>query len=777
MITNLKRIAIVFIVTLFFSLTINAQKPRNVISLDNDWKFSLGDHTNAEKPSFNDAAWRQLNVPHDWSIEGEYSPQNTTGRGGGYLPAGIGWYRKQLVIPVTEKNKKIFLEFDGVMANSDVWINGVHLGKRPYGYTSFSYEITENVKFGTTDANVISVRVDNSDQPASRWYAGAGIYRHVRLVSLNEIHFEKWGIFITTPEVNDNQAKVKIQTSVVNQSTKSSELTIQTTISSAEGKQIKTKVTKISVNAGNKAQSSEEITIDKPLLWDTEKPNLYSATTSIYSGKTLVDEQTNIFGIREFKFEASTGFWLNGKNQKILGVCLHQDGGPVGVAVPLSVWERRLLKLKEIGVNAIRTAHNPMEPAFYDLCDKMGFLVMNESFDTWTVAKPNGTRGYNLYFNEWWEADTRDMVMRDRNHPSIIIYSIGNEIRDRLDREDGKKRFLDQRDLVHSLDPTRPVTLALFRPNEMKVYENGFAELMDIVGQNYRETELIAAWKSKPERKVIGTENRHDNATWLYLRDNPFMSGQFLWTGIDYLGEANWPEISWGSALLDRNGFTKPAGYERQSWWSKKPMVKIVRSEDNGGKGGLKMDWTPADFGTYDEAYIYVYSNCEEVELFLNNESKGKLPINKDASPRFWNIGFEPGTIKAVGYNSGKEVVTDIIKTAETADKIILSVEKTTIKNNWDDLIYVKASLIDKNGNVNPNFNPVITFTVSSEGILNSVDNSNITSHEKYKTNSRTAYNGQALALIQAKAKSGFITVTANAEGYKSNSIKIEIKP
>jgi len=768
---------LLFSISLFSGLQLNAQNSRKVVKLDSDWKFYLGDQPNAKEVKFDDSAWRKLDVPHDWSIEGEYQQTNPTGRGGGFLPSGIGWYRKQLVVSQSEAGKRIFIKFDGVMSNSDVWINGQHLGNRPYGYSSFSYELTGKLTFGEGKPNIIAVRVDNSRQPASRWYAGAGIYRHVRLISLNPVHIGHWGVFVTTPKINNTQATVSVEATVSNQSEKAANLYIQTIVTGPDGRQFKSAEIPLSVDLAKKTTCKQEILVINPKLWDTQQPNLYTAVTTIRSGKTILDYQENRFGIREFHFEAATGFYLNGVNMKILGVCLHQDGGPVGVAVPTAVWERRLENLKKIGVNAIRTAHNPMDPGFYDLCDQMGFLVMNESFDTWTVAKPNGTQGYNLYFNDWWEADTRDMVLRDRNHPSIILYCLGNEIRDRLDQENGRQRFLNQRDLVSKLDSTRPVTLALFRPNEMQVYNNGFSELMDVVGQNYRENELVAAWNSKPDRKVIGTENGHNNAAWLVLRDNPFMSGQFLWTGIDYLGEANWPEISWGAALLDRNGFMKPAGYERQSWWSDKPMVKIVRSEDNSGKGQLKMDWTPADFGTYDEAYVYVYSNCDEVELFLNDISKGSLPINKNATPRFWNIGFEAGTIRAVGFNKGIEVAKDEMKTAETAVKILLTQERTKVRNTWEDLVYIKATAVDKNGLLNPNINPIINFTVSGAGVLNSVDNGSILSHEKYKTNSRSATNGTAVALVQAIANTGKIIVSATAEGLEGSTIELVAIP
>ncbi len=751
-------------------LSVNAGQITNI---DSNWNFYLGDAIGADKPEYNAASWRTLNLPHDWSIEGEYSQTNPTGRGGGYLPAGIGWYRKTLNIPSSESSKRIYLTFDGIMANSEVWINGQLLGKRPYGYVPISYELTGKVSFDKP--NTIAVRVDNTLQPASRWYAGAGIYRHVNLSFLNPVHLDQWGVFITTPQVAKDKATVNIQATVYNQSKKTEKITVQTLVSGSDGKNFLSAEAVLSVPAGQKIDGKQIINVPNPKIWDLETPEIYKAVTTIRSGKTILDEQTNTFGIREFRFEAATGFWLNGKNRKMYGVCLHQDGGALGVAVPNSVWKSRLEKLKEIGVNAIRTAHNPMDPAFYDLCDQMGFLVMDETFDTWTASKPNGTQGYNLYFNEWWEADTRAMVVRDRNHPSIFLYSVGNEIRDRLNSDEGRQRFLKQRDLVHLLDPTRPVTLALFRPNEMQVYTNGFADLLDVLGQNYRESELIAAWNAKPERKVIGTENGHDRNTWLALRDNAYMAGQFLWTGIDYLGEANWPEISHASGLMTRTDQMKPSGYQRQSWWSSKPMVKMVRAEDNKGKGELVLDWTPADFGTYDEAYVTVYSNCDEVELFLNGESKGRQTIHADASPRTWNIGFDPGSLKAVGYNKGQVVASDELKTAESAVNVLLTCEQKTLKTDWNDIACVKATLSDAKGERNPNFNPKLTFTITGPGILQAVDNGDVLSHEKYATSVRTPYRGEAFAYVKATG-TGKITLTVSAEGLEGTKIILDAK-
>ena len=745
---------------------------QQILNIDAEWRFNLGDSIGAEKPDFKDASWRTLNLPHDWSIEGEYNQANPTGRGGGYLPAGIGWYRKSLTIPSTESGKRIYITFDGVMSNSQVWVNGQLLGKRPYGYVPFSYELTGKVSFDKP--NILAVRVDNTQQPASRWYAGAGIYRHVRLECLNPIHLDQWGVYVTTPEVSKEKATVNVQSTVFNQSKKTEKITVQTRVTGSDGKSILSAETALNVPAGQKADCKQLVNVPNPQIWDVKTPNLYQAVTTVRSGKTILDEQTNTFGIRDFRFEAATGFWLNGKNLKLYGVCLHQDAGPLGIAIPTSVWKSRLEKLKEIGVNAIRTAHNPMDPSFYNLCDQLGFLVMDETFDTWTAPKPSGTQGYNLYFNDWWEADIRAMVTRDRNHPSIILYSAGNEIRDRLNADDGRQRFLNQRDLFHKLDPSRPVTMALFRPNEMQVYTNGFADLLDVLGQNYRENELIAAHNDKPERKVIGTENGHDRNTWLALRDNPFMAGQFLWTGIDYLGEANWPDISRHTGLLSRNGDMNPAGYQRQSWWSSKPMVKMVRADDNMGKGALVSDWTPSDFGTYDEAYVTVYSNCDEVELFLNDESKGKQTLHADASPRFWNVGFNPGTLKAVGYNKGQSVATDELKTAESAVKVLLTCNRNSVQNDWNDLVYVKATLVDANGVRNPNVNPKLTFTISGPGIIKAVDNGDISSHEKYATNVRTAFKGEGVALVQATG-TGKITLTVSAEGVEGSSLTLDV--
>jgi len=765
---------------MLMALALQGQKvqesSRTILNFDNDWRFLKDDASGAESPSFDDSGWRKLDVPHDWSIEGPYDKANPTSRGGGYLPAGVGWYRKSFIINKADSKQKVFIEFDGVMANSDVWINGFHLGKRPYGYTSFSYDLTGHLKSGKDESNILSVRVDNTSQPASRYYAGAGIYRHVRLVVTNPVHVEQWGVYVSTSQVTDKKAVINIQTKIINESSLSNSIVLETTILDPSGKVVKSAESKQSVPSGKSVIVNQSLEVIDPQLWDIDQPFLYKAITKIKSAKNTIDEQTNIFGIRNSKFEAATGYWLNGKNIKIKGVCLHHDAGGLGSAVPLRAWERRLELLKEVGVNAIRTAHNPVAPEFLDLCDRMGFLVMDETFDTWTAAKPNGEKGYNLFFTQWWEKDTRDMVLRDRNHPSLIIYSVGNEIRDNLNDSTGFKKYKDQQDLVHQLDPGRPVTMALFRPNASKVYSNGFVEKMDIVGQNYREKELVDAHLAKPERIVIGTENGHGLTEWLILRDNPFMSGQFLWTGIDYLGEALWPAISYNKGLFDRTGGWKQLSYQRQSWWSYKPVVHIVRKSDNAGAGEWVANWTPVDAGTYDDARVEVYSNCDEVELFLNSKSLGVKVKPADDSPRSWEVTYEKGTLKAVAKNKGKEVASDELKTAGIPARIILTADKSKITKNWDDISYVTANVVDAGGITCPNADKLISFSVSESGMISAVDNGDTDSHEPYQASERHVFNGTCIAIIRAKAASGKITITAASPELSSGSVTIEIK-
>ncbi|MBN1845030.1 MAG: DUF4982 domain-containing protein [Sedimentisphaerales bacterium] len=758
------------------------QTARITASFDGDWRFCKADAAGAEKPDFDDAAWRRLDVPHDWSIEGPFDRDHPTGRGGAYLPAGVGWYRKHFTLPAAYAGRRVFVDFDGVMAHSDIWINGHHLGNRPFGYVSFRYELTGHLNFGPTTPNLIAVRADNSAQPASRWYSGAGIYRHVRLVVADPVHIAHWGVYVSTPSVDSARAVVRVQTTVVNQSDEPRHINLHTVLEAPDGRVVATAETPQDIAAGTTQQFQQDIAVAQPQLWDLEQPNLYRAVSKILADASVIDDEITPFGIRHFTFEADTGFWLNGKNLKIKGVCLHHDAGGLGAAVPARAWQRRLEGLRQIGCNAVRTAHNPAAPEFLDLCDRMGFLVMDEVLDAWTVGKNHADYGYQRIFGQWWRADTRDTVLRDRNHPCIILYSAGNEIRDNLDSEHGFETFTAMRDLFHELDPTRPVTMGLFRPNQGRVYDNGFAELMDVIGQNYREAELVAAHRARPERKVIGTENGHDRRVWLVLRDQPFMAGQFLWTGIDYLGEADWPRIAWANAPIDRTGRIRPLGYQRQSWWSATPMVHIARRESaSGGASGrigggeIVSHWTPRDPDTYDEALIEVYSNCEQVELVLNETSLGAKPRPADDAPRNWELTYVPGTLRALGRNQDRLVATHEIRTAGEPVAVRLTADRATLRNDWDDISCVTATIVDENGVCCPWADDLVSFTLSGPGAIAAVDNGDPASHESFQQPRRRAYHGQCLVVIRAGAVEGQIVLNATAPDRKPDSLTIDI--
>ena len=765
----------------------SAAATRVSTAFDSDWRFLKSDAPGAEKPDFDDAGWRKLDVPHDWSIEGPFDKNNPTGGAGGFLPAGIGWYRKHFILPTDYLRRRVFIDFDGIMANSDVWINGFHLGKRPYGYVSFRYELTGHLNFGSNKPNVLAVRADNSGQPASRWYTGAGIYRHVRLVVTNAVRFEHWGTFVTTPQVATEKATVHVQSSVVNQSDGPRNVSLQISLIDPNGRTVQTAETKAqSIAARQSIDFQQDLIVKAPQIWDLAHPHLYQVVTRVRERITIIDHETVTFGIREYHFDPDTGFWLNGRNFKLKGVAVHHDGSAFGAAVPNSVWRRRFEILKQLGVNAIRTAHNPPSPDFLDLCDQMGFVVMDEMFDCWTVAK--NPYDYHLYFKDWSLIDTRDTVRRDRNHPSIIVYSAGNEIHDTPKTEIAKQILTSLVAAFHESDPSRPVTQALFRPNVSHDYDNGLADLLDVVGQNYRENEILAAHRQKPTRKILGTENGHDRTIWLALRDNPPYAGQFLWTGIDYIGESpRWPTVAYNSGLIDRTGTPRPLAFQRQSWWSDKPMVYAARRvaptpllPADPGYDPLQerrpqvlfSDWTPRVASPHDEN-VEVYSNCDQVELFLNGKSLGTKPRPRDDAPRNWNVAFEAGTLKAVGSNNGRVEATYELHTAGKPAKIVLSADRKSLAPDWDDVVYVTATVVDENGVLVPTASDLITFKITGPAVVAAVDSGDNRSHEQFQTTERKAYQGRCFALLKGKAAAGRIRLEASAPGLKGEAITL----
>lgn len=783
-----------YALALFLAFIAQAHAGRETASFDADWRFFKGDPARAEQPDFNDSAWQCLDVPHDWSIEGPFSETNKTGGAGGFLPSGVAWYRKSFYLPEKAASQQVLIRFDGVMANSDLWINGHHLGHRPYGYVSFCHDLTPYLKFGKRNQNVISVRTDTSAQPASRWYTGSGIYRHVHLIRTDRIHIVPNGVFVWTPDVSSHRATVRIDTTITNATSEPREVTVKSWLIAPDGTRAAlAKSTHTLTNATSRTVAAE-LSIPSPALWDLETPRLYQVKTVVASrgrglaslwrtGRTL-DELLTPFGIRQAQFTPEEGFVMNGRKVLLKGVCLHHDGGAVGAAVPLSLWKRRLTTLRDYGCNAIRTAHNPVAPEFLDLCDRMGFLVMNELFDCWTVGK--NPYDYHLSFNEWASIDVRDTVRRDRNHPSVILYSAGNEIHDTPKPELAKRILAELVDVFHANDPTRPVTQGLFRPNVSGDYTNGLADLLDVVGTNYRDQELLDAQRANPDWKIVGTEQRHELSTWLNCRDHQSHSGQFLWTGIDYLGEArHWPRNAFASGLLDRTGRAKPRAFQRQSWWSDDPMVHLVRrvrAEDvlpeDPGYGGEERftqvtfaDWTPKNLEPHTER-IEVYSNCEEVELLLNGNSLGTKARMENDAPLRWQVEFEPGFLEAIGRNRETIAARHVVQTAQEAARLELVADQDNVSRRWDDVVVVRATVTDAAGVPVPRAAHLVEFEVEGPGRIVAVDNGDCLSVEPFQASQRKAYAGTCIAIIRGTGN-GDIRISATANGLQGASVSL----
>jgi beta-galactosidase len=760
------------------------------VNFDANWLFHKGDTGKGPVPEASDADWTHVDLPNDWAIKGPFSQDAPTTGSGAWLPSGAVWYRKTFTLPADATDKDVAIRFDGVMERSGVWINGHHLGFRPNGYATFQYDLTPYLKSGD---NVIAVRADTSDQPASRWYAGGGIYRHVHLIVQDRVHLVTDGTAISTPSITAASATVRVNSEAINTTDKPVLAHLEIALIAPDGKSVATlKSDAVTLAPGGAANLSAQASLANPKLWSLEAPNLYAAKIMLVTDSDLRDESDIDFGIRGMEFRADTGFWLNGKNIKLKGVAIHADGGAFGMAVPLDVYQRRLSILKSLGVNAIRTAHHPFSPEFLSLCDRMGFVVMDEAFDMWTVAK--NPQDYHLFFSDWSSEDARSMARRDRNHPSIAIWSIGNEIHDTPDADSAKATLARLRDIFHEEDPTRPVTQALFRPNVSHDYDNGLADMLDVVGQNYRENELAKAHADKPSRKIIGTENTKDRGPWVMVRDNPAYSGMFLWTGIDYLGEADragWPYISNPSGLIDRDGVVKAIGLERASWWSDKPFIamarRVAKTRDNAGAVGAEVnqaasralpgafaDWSPADRSAHTEK-VEVYSNAPMAELFLNGKSLGRKPINADASARVWDVSFAPGTLKAVAYDEkGRKIAENTLQTAGAPAAVKLVAEENKLAPGFDHIGFVRAEIVDAKGVLVPDAQVPITVSVGGAGALAAFDNGSPTDHTLFDSPTRDACNGQALIMVRATGTNGAIKVTATAPGLTSGAASLQ---
>lgn len=772
---------------------------RTYVDFDFDWQFSKGDFPTAVMPAFDDSGWQKVNLPHDWSIEGPFSQEYASGTG--FLPGGIGWYRKHFKLNSAHKDKIITIEFDGVYNNSSVWINGIFVGQRPYGYSSFKYDLTPYLKFGTDD-NIIAVRVDHSKFADSRWYTGSGIYRHVRLCITDKLRIGDFGIYVTTPEVKKDFAIIRVETTVKNSCEQNKTFSIQSDIVTKDGNVIANLTTSGTLNANAQESFIHQIKISNPQLWSIEKPSLYTLKSSLKNDEKIVDQTDTVFGIRTIQFEPNKGFLLNGKQVKIKGVCLHHDAGCLGAAVPERVLEHRLRILKELGVNAIRTSHNPPAPELLNICDILGLLVKDEAFDEFTPPKNKWVSGWNAgipsrfgygeLFTQWSVIDMKDLVLRDRNHPSVFMWSIGNEIDYANDPfshpvlgEDYRPEQPSAANLVKYAKPliievakkydnTRPVTAALANiPMSNAV---GFAQMLDIVGYNYQEKYYESDHKMYPDRFIFGSENSHRYSDWTMVRDNDYVAGQFLWTGIDYLGEARqWPDKAFGSGLLDLCGFKKPLGWFRQSLWSSEPMVYISVSQSRGRRRGISRaeehwNW-PADT----TVTVLCCTNCPEVKLMLNDKIIGTKKLTETVQGLLsWEVPYEAGTLKAVGIKGGTAVCEYALKTAGPASRIKLLPDVTEIRADGKDICHLEFQIVDDPGVRVPDAEHELTFKLDGPGEILGIENGNISSHEDYKDKIHKAYYGRGLVILQSKQAPGIIRLAAHSYGLKEASVEIK---
>jgi beta-galactosidase len=817
-----------------------ADAPRQRLSMDFSWKFLNGDPAGADQTGFDDSTWQAVDLPHDWSIFGAFDENAPAAGGGAYLPGGIGWYRKTFQLPDSFKGKQIAIEFDGVYENSDVWINGHWLGKRPFGYISFHYDLTPFLNFNL-QPNLLAVRVDNSVQPNSRWYSGSGIHRHTWLRVTDPLSIAPWGIYAITPQVNQTSATVQLATEVVNNRKAPARFRLISTLIDRDGREIGTDRSEGELDAGETGKITQQILLKNPNLWSDQSPYLYTLRSALRIGEETIDQCDTPIGIRSIEFDADKGFLLNGKPVKLNGVCLHCDGGSVGAAVPEGVWLRRLKLLRQMGCNAIRTSHNPPAPEFLDLCDQLGFLVMDEAFDEWTAGKTLG--GYHRFFNDWSQRDLVDFIHRDRNHPSVVLWSAGNEIQEQI-LPGGADVLRPLVETFHREDPTRLVTAAcdkifaqpLSAPPE-------FAALLDVVGYNYVDRWLDRTDKFYsvdrqlfPQRRFVGTESVSMGGTrgdysglflnpaaaepialpppdatqpaaesplamrrrfrpppasnrridveqlWKFVRTNDYVSGDFMWTGIDYLGEAFWPARSASFGVLDTCGFPKDGYYFYQSQWTSDPVLHLLPHWNWRGREGQIIP-------------VMCYTNCDTVELVVNGKSFGTKGYEFPRQGMFedyghypprarvvrttsdlhlsWDVPYEPGTVQAIGMRAGKVVAREQIMTTGDPAAIQISVENSSPSADGRDVSHLTIQVVDSGDRVVPTAGNEITLDLDGPARIIGIDNGDPTDHDSFKSNHCNAFNGLCLAILQTNRQPGLIHVTAHSPGLRPASITL----
>ncbi|MBP5365000.1 MAG: DUF4982 domain-containing protein [Bacteroidales bacterium] len=806
--------------------------PRHTIKFTTDWRFTLADSAQFKDIDYDDAQWRSLNLPHDWAIEGDFAEDNPSGIGGGALPGGIGWYRKTFTLLKEQLGPNYFITFDGVFMNSTVFVNGTELGHRPNGYISFQYDLTPYLNEGK---NVIAVRVDNSEQPYSRWYSGCGIYRNVWLTTTTDVFIDNWGTYITTPLVNTAKANISVETTVRSKRLFDSDLAVRVTVYDAKGNNVAQNKQRFIIAANNQKTVGVGLRIANPKLWTVDNPYRYKAVTEVYEKDgTVVDHSETMFGIRSFYFDADDGFILNDNHLKINGVCLHHDLGLFGAAVNRRALERRLQMLKAMGCNGIRCSHNPPAPELLDLCDSLGFIVIDEAFDVWQLKKND--HDYARYFDQWHERDLTDMVRRDRNHPSVFIWSVGNEVREQWDvaepdsisianaemQSDDELLPYEQDNVVtnsssalctelartiRNIDPTRPITAGC---NDVDASNNLFtSNSLDIIGFNYHEndyntvpttfhgkpfvvTEAVSAlmtrgyyrmpsdveyiWPDSYDQTINDPSfacSSYDNChvpwgcrhevNWTYVKYMKNISGHFVWTGFDYLGEPTpygWPARSSFFGIIDLAGFPKDIYYMYQSeWQTDKDVLHLFPH------------WNWKDGETVD-MWCY-YNNADEVELYINGEPQGTQQKDSLQFHCSWRVKYQPGEVKVVSRRKGAVVAEKTIRTADRPKAIRLTADRKRILADGEDISFVTVEIVDKNGTLCPMAENDITFEIEGTGFIAGVDNGSPVSLERFKDNHRKAFYGKCIVALQSNGNAGNIRLKAHCDGLSSDEVTI----
>ncbi len=800
---------------IFLSTDLTAQvsfgKPE---SINSGWQFNLGDQPGpkgAQTIAFDASEWRTVNLPHDFSVEGWYSPDNASGTG--YLPGGIGWYRKTLNIPQGKPGGKVYVYFEGVYENSEVYVNGWFVSKRPSGYVSFMYDITPYVEAGKPA--LIAVRVDNSDTDDSRYYTGSGIYRNVWLITAGPVHIAQWGVFYHTKSADKGKAVVTVDTELENGTNVKADLTVRQQLLDASGKEVAKSSKTISLPAKSNGKTSVDLIVNNPLLWSIKTPNLYKLKTTVVQNGQTIDETVTTAGIRTLTYDPNKGFALNGEWMKMKGVCIHHDAGVLGAAVPREVWERRLKTLKEMGVNAIRLAHNPQAPDVFELCDELGLLMKDEMYDEWEYPKNKWVQGRNVgmpgyngtsnFFNEWGAIDLADMVCRNRNHVCIIAYSIGNEIdypNDPYSHEalegstnpqaryvgfqparphasrmgDIAKRLVA---VVHENDPTRPATAALAGVVMSNATE--YPGALDIVGYNYTEARYAEDHKTYPDRILFGSENGQGMAQWKAVRDNEYIFGQFLWSGIDFLGESGrWPTRGSQSGILDLCGFPKPRAYFRQALWADKSVAYVGTSlvlptVPGQPSRGPSTDALPR--WNYDDGQLVrvsCYTNAAKARLLLNGREVGAAKNYDDETGIiFWDIPFAAGTLEVEGLDAaGNKTCGSSIRTSGKPAALTTTIEGNSIANGKG-LAQIKIQVVDEDGVPVILSDNELTCVIEGPARLLGLEASNGQDMSNYRDNVHRVFRGRMLAYVQATGETGAITVKFTSPWLKPVEVKL----